>query len=133
MPAFRYRALRPAGQQEQGLLEAPDLDQAVERIQRMGLTPVRLEVQTAGVSQAAERIPFLRRRVTPRDLILFTRQLETMLDSGLPILSALEILHAQTIHPKLKHAIDRVRADVEQGSTLTEALRRHPDCFPRLY
>src|SRR5437867_9732888 len=132
MPAFRCRAMSAAGQAQQGMLEAPDLDQALDRIHRMGLTPVRLEAQ--GTSQPNSRaIPFLQKKVTPRDLILFTRQLETMLDSGLPILSALEILHAQTVQPKLKMAIDRVRSDVEQGSTLTEALRRHPDCFPKIY
>src|SRR5882762_2714903 len=132
MPAFRYRALSAAGQAQQGLLEAPDLDQALDRIHRMGLTPVRLEAQ--GEPLAGSRgIPFLQKKVTQRDLILFTRQLETMLDSGLPILSALEILHTQTTQPKLKQAIDRVRSDVEQGSTLTEAMRRHPDCFPRIY
>src|SRR5437667_11594535 len=132
LPAFRYRAMSAAGQAQQGTLEAPDLDQALDRIHRMGLTPVRLEAQ--GTSQANSRaIPFLDRKVTPRDLILFTRQLETMLDSGLPILSSLESLHSQTTHPKLKQAIDRVRSDVEQGSTLTEALRRQPECFPRIY
>src|SRR6185503_479177 len=73
------------------------------------------------------------KRVTTRDLILFTRQLETMLESGLPILSALEILHQQTVHPVLKEAIDRVRADVEQGSTLTEAMRRQPRSFPAIF
>ncbi len=132
MPAFRYRARTVAGEAQQGLLDAPDLDQALDRVRNMGLVPVRLEAQGAP-KVTTDRIPFLTRKVTPRDLILFTRQLETMLDSGLPILSSLEILHAQTSHPKLKLAIDRVRSDVEQGSTLTEALRRQPECFPRIY
>lgn len=132
MAAFRYRAKSLSGESQTGLLEAPNLDQAVERIHNMGLVPVRLEVY--GAPQARVRsIPFLDKKVSPRDLILFTRQLETMLDSGLPILSSLESLHTQTTHPKLKQAIDRVRSDVEQGSTLTEALRRQPDCFPRIY
>jgi len=132
MPAYRYRALSPAGEAQQGLLDASDLDQAVERLHNMGLVPVRLEPQGAPKLRA-DRIPFLQKKVAPRDLILFTRQLETMLDSGLPILSALESLHAQTTHARLKPAIDRVRSDVEQGSTLTEALRRQTDCFPRIY
>jgi type II secretory pathway component PulF len=132
MPAYRYRALNASGEAHQGLLDAPDLDQAVDRIHGMGLTPVRLEPQGTARIRAG-RIPFLEKKVTPRDLILFTRQLETMLDSGLPILSSLESLHVQTAQPKLKQAIDRVRSDVEQGSTLTEALRRQPDCFPRIY
>src|SRR6267378_8067840 len=132
MPAFRYRALSPAGEAQQGLLDASDLDQAVERLHNMGLVPVRLEPQGA-TKLRVRSIPFLDKKVSPRDLILFTRQLETMLDSGLPILSSLESLHSQTTHPKLKQAIDRVRSDVEQGSTLTEALRRQPECFPRIY
>jgi type II secretory pathway component PulF len=132
MPAFRYRALSPAGEAQQGLLDAPDLDQAVDRLHTMGLVPVRLEAQVP-TALRTDRIPFLQKKVSPRDLILFTRQLETMLDSGLPILSSLEILHAQTTHPRLKPAIDGVRKDVEQGSTLTEALRRQPACFPRIY
>jgi len=132
MPAFRYRALSPAGETQQGLLEAPDLDQAVDRLHGMGLVPVRLTPQGAPALRGGG-LRFFEKKVSPRDLILFTRQLETMLDSGLPILSSLESLHAQATHPKLKQAIDRVRSDVEQGSTLTEAMRRHPDCFPRIY
>src|SRR5437773_10183438 len=132
MAAFRYRARSLSGEAQTGLLEAPDLDQAVERIHSMGLVPVRLEAYGAPRTRA-RTLPFLDRKVTPRDLILFTRQLETMLDSGLPLLSSLESLHSQTTHPKLKQAIDRVRSDVEQGSTLTEALRRQPECFPRIY
>jgi len=132
MPAYRYRALSQAGEAQQGLLDAPDLDQAVERLHTMGLVPVRLEPHVAAAA-GAKRLSFLEKRVQPRDLILFTRQLETMLDSGLPLLSALESLHAQATHPRLKQAIDRVRSDVEQGSTLTEAMRRQTDCFPRLY
>src|SRR5436309_11026477 len=132
MAAFRYRARSLSGEAQTGLLEAPDLDQAVERIHSMGLVPVRLEAYGAPRTRA-RTLPFLDRKVTPRDLILFTRQLETMLDSGLPILSSLESLHSQTTHPKLKQAIDRVRSDVEQGSTLTEALRRQPECFSRIY
>ena len=132
MPAFRYRALTPAGEAQQGLLDAPDLDQAVERLHSMGLVPVRLAPQGASALRM-DKLPFFEKKVGSRDLILFTRQLETMLDSGLPLLSALESLHAQATHPRLKQAVDRVRSDVEQGSTLTEALRRQPQCFPRLY
>src|SRR5436853_2127180 len=132
MASFRYRALSPAGEAQMGLLEATDLDQAVERLHGMGLVPVRLTPQGAPALNVS-RLPFFEKKVAPRDLILFTRQLETMLDSGLPILSSLESLHAQATHPRLKQAIDKVRSDVEQGSTLTEAMRRHPECFPTIY
>jgi MSHA biogenesis protein MshG len=133
MPAFRYRAQNPGGTAQQGMLEASDLDHAIEQVRRMGLVPVRLETQGASSQAHARGFSLFEKRVVARDLILFTRQLETMLDSGLPLLTALDILHQQSIHPRLKPAINRVRADVEQGSTLTEAMRRHPRVFPPLY
>ena len=134
MPSFRYRAVGPAGLAQVGFVDADDLDRAVEMIRTMGLTPVRMEVQSKDAPQSPlAGLSFLQKRVASRDLILFTRQLEAMLESGLPILAALETLHQQTIHPGLRLAIDRVRADVEQGGSLTEAMGRHPRCFPALY
>lgn len=129
MPAYRYRAAGPSGAARAGVVEAADLDQAIETVHGMGLIPVRLEAE----APARATTGFLAKRVATRDRILFVRQLETMLESGLPILASLEILHRQTVHPVLKPAIDRVRADVEQGSTLTEALARHPRCFPPVF
>jgi len=127
---YRYHARSAAGAARSGTVEASDLDQAIDRVQALGLVPVRLEPQTAG--QPSERVPF-RRGVPARELILFTRQLETMLDSGLPLLSVLETLHEQTTFGALRDGIDRVRADIERGSTLTEALRRQPHCFPPIF
>jgi len=132
MPVYRYRASSAAGDARAGVVEAGDLDQAIDVVHRMGLTPIRLDVSSPSRPETARRSLF-QKRVATRDLILFVRQLETMLEAGLPILSSLEILHQQTAHPVLKAAIDRVRADVEQGSTLTEALSRHPRCFPNVF
>lgn len=132
MPVYHYRATSAAGAAQAGVVEAPDLDGAIDTVHRMGLTPIRLEASAASRPEAARWV-LIPKRVATRDLILFVRQLETMLEAGLPILSALEILHQQTTHPVLKAAIDRVRSDVEQGSTLTEALRRHPRCFPAVF
>ena len=131
MPLFSYRAMSPAGAAQQGFVDAPDLDRAIDVIHAMGLTPVKMEAQSGRTH--ARRPALFEKKVQTRDLILFTRQLETMLDSGLPILAALEVLYEQTANPRLKDAIDRVRSDVEQGSTLTEALRRHPRCFPPVF
>jgi MSHA biogenesis protein MshG len=134
VPLYRYRAQDVAGSAQRGVLEAADLDQAVERVRRLGLVPIRLEPRGTGSGAGLRGLSDLfTKRVDARDLILFTRQLETMLDSGLPLLSALEILHQQSTHPRLGPAIHRVRADVEQGSTLTEALRKHPRVFPELF
>jgi len=132
MPSYRFRAVSASGAERLGDLEAPDLDRAADLVRGMGLTPVRIAAG-APVRSTGSLSARLRRRPQLRDLILFTRQLETMLESGLPLLTALETLHRQTTHPELARAVDRVRADVEQGSTLTDAVRRHPRCFSDLY
>ncbi|MEK7315371.1 MAG: type II secretion system F family protein [Candidatus Eisenbacteria bacterium] len=146
MATFHYRALAASGGAEQGVLEAADLDAAIGQMQARGLTPIRLEAKgapTAGGAgprpatpsraSLALSLPFLKPRVASRDLILFTRQLETMLDAGLPLVSALALLEAQSTSVPLREAISQVRSDVSQGSTLTEAMARHPRCFPELF
>src|SRR5262245_35952868 len=127
MPSYRYRARSAAGAASSGTVEAADFDVAIDRVKALGLVPVHLEPDTA---PALPSISLPGRSVPARELILFSRQLETMLDAGLPLLSILESLHGQATHPALRAAIDRVRADVERGSTLTDAMRRHPRCFP---
>jgi len=138
---YHYRALAASGSAEQGVLEAPDLDDAIGQIHARGLTPVRLEARDVAASAPAPAgaparsftIPFLTPRVSNRELILFTRQLETMLDAGLPLVAALGMLGAQSTSVPLREAIDQVMSDVSQGSTLTEAMARHDRCFPELY
>ncbi|HEU5310786.1 MAG TPA: type II secretion system F family protein, partial [Candidatus Eisenbacteria bacterium] len=133
MAVFEYRAVGAAGAARAGVLEAPDLDRAIDQVRNMGLTPVAIEPRSAKGWVGGWRLALPPRRPKPSELILFTRQLETMLEAGLPLLSTLETLHDQATDPSLKESIDGVRSDVEQGSTLTEALVRRPHCFPALY
>lgn len=131
MPSFRYRAAAAAGGTRVGEVEALDLDQAIGRVRDLGLTPIQLD--PAGARAAAPRFSLPKRRVSASELILFTRQLETMVDAGLPLLSALETLESQSGDASLRDAVRGVRAAVERGSTLTEAMRAYPHCFPTLY
>ena len=142
MATYHYRALAASGSAEQGVLDAPDLDSAIGQIHARGLTPIRLEANPGGARAPSEpgkakaaslSLPFLKPRVSSRDLILFTRQLETMLEAGLPLVSALTLLGAQSTSIPLREAIDQVVSDVSQGSTLTEAMAKHSRCFPELY
>jgi len=137
MATYQYRALAATGGAEQGVLEAPDLDGAIGQIHAMGLTPVRVEAKVAGAASGTgfklPDIKLFQPRVPSRELILFTRQLETMLDAGLPLVQALGMLRTQTVNVPLREAIDQVVSDVSQGSTLTEAMARHRRCFPELY
>ena len=137
MATYQYRALAGSGGAEHGVLEADDLDGAIGQIHAMGLTPVRVEAKSSpGAGTSSFKLPelsFLKPRVPTRELILFTRQLETMLDAGLPLVQALGMLRAQSTCAPLRDAIDQVVSDVSQGSTLTEAMGRHRRCFPELY
>ena len=132
MPAFHYRAVAATGDARQGAIDATDLDAAILQIHAMGLTPIELSAK-APAAPRSRALPLIGGKVGTRDLILFTRQLETMLDAGLPLVSALGMLHAQSTNPILRDAVDQIRSDISQGSTLTEAVSRHPRCFPELY
>jgi len=71
--------------------------------------------------------------VTVRDMYLFSRQLESMLNAGVPILRALEIISRQTKKPHLRHCLESIRYDVQEGRSFSEGLASHPDVFPPLY
>jgi type II secretory pathway component PulF len=131
MPSFRYRAAAAAGGTRVGEVEASDLDQAIGRVRDLGLTPIRID--SAEARATAPQVALFRRRVPASELILFTRQLETMLDAGLPLVATLETLESQSGDPALREAVRGVRAAVEQGCTLTEAMRSYPHCFPTLF
>src|SRR5215468_10017865 len=115
MPSFRYRAAAAAGGTQVGEVEAADLDQAIGRVRDLGLVPIQLDRAGARVQAAPFALP--RRRVSASELILYTRQLETMLDAGLPLLAALETLESQAGDAALREAVRGVRAAVERGST----------------
>jgi type IV pilus assembly protein PilC len=78
-------------------------------------------------------IPGFGERVKTRDVVVFTRQLGTMIDAGLPIVQCLDILAAQTENKKFRGVIRQLKDDVESGSTFTEALRKHPKIFDDLF
>src|SRR6185436_2532933 len=117
MPSFRYRAAAAAGGTRVGEVEATDLDQAIGRVRDLGLVPIQLD--PAGARAQAPRFSLPKRRVSATELILFTRPLET--------------LESQAGDASLREAVRGVRAAVERGSTLTEAMRAYPHCFPTLY
>jgi type IV pilus assembly protein PilC len=80
-----------------------------------------------------ENISFLQPKVGGKALAVFTRQFATMIDAGLPLIQALDILGSQEPNPTLKKAIGKIRGDVESGSTLSNALKKHPKIFSDLY
>jgi len=89
---------------------------------------------TSVKKKAAEiKIPGFEKKVSDKDIVIFTRQFATMIDAGLPLVQCLEILGSQAENPVLGKALEEIRADVEGGSTYADALKKHPKIFDDLY
>jgi len=141
MPLYTFTAISPQGQEMNGSVEAPDQNQAAAVIkQQYGAFPTRIVEQT-GLDQAAAAAPKKQarpmfrggRRVPSRTLTVFTRQLATLIDAGLPLLRGLGTLEKQEKNVALRGAIHAMADSVEGGSTFSEAMASHPTLFNRLY
>jgi type IV pilus assembly protein PilC len=130
MASFAYSAINADGRELNGEVSAPTLEAAREQIRARGLLPDWVEEQQAATLEASKS---LFNKVKPKSLPVFSRQFATMIGAGLNIVSALVILEEQTDDNYLAEIIGQVRADVEGGALLSEAMARHPKVFSRLY
>ena len=137
MAFYQYKAVSPAGEVQEGVLEASSSAAAVARVQSMGLIPIRAEeAGTAkGATQGAAAKPlFTRRRgVTTQDIAETTRELATLLRAGLPLDRAFEILISLSSNPKMGELLGRIRNDVRGGQSLSKALEAQRGVFSRFY
>ena len=130
---FTYRVRDQRGRLLEGSLEADNTDLVANKLRQMGYVPVAIdEVSTSGL-QTEIKIPGLGSRIKKKDVAVFSRQFATMISSGLTLLRSLYILAEQTENKTFSEVIDKVRQDVERGSSLSQALAEHPKAFPRLY
>jgi type IV pilus assembly protein PilC len=129
MALYTYRALDKQGEIIQDKLEGSGTMAVAHELRQQGLLVIDVKVQSVGQKDILE--PF--KRIKLSDLVVFSRQLATMINAGLPIVRALYVLSEQTENPKLKDVLVIVRKDVEAGSSLSQALEKHPEVFSRLY
>ncbi|WP_017715554.1 type II secretion system F family protein [Kamptonema formosum] len=95
--------------------------------------PFRKHRASKGFSFDLNQLEMAFAKVTVKDKAVFSRQLAVMFSAGLPLVRAISILHNQCRNPKLKKALGQIKIDLETGLPLAEAMRKHPDCFDRLY
>ncbi len=127
---FEYKVRDRTGKLVTGQLVGDSETLVLQRLREQGLTPVEVRKANAGVRMEINLRPG---RVKLKDLAVFCRQFATMVNSGLPILRALAILSEQTPSKELAKILVQVRTDVEQGSSLSGALRKHPKAFNDLF
>ncbi len=128
---YTYRVRNRQGALVTGELQADSEALVVARLREQGMVPIEIKAKRA---RLGGEIKFLTRsKVKVKDLSVFSRQFATMIDSGLPLLRALAILEQQTESKQLTKVVGTVRTDVEAGSSLSEAMAKHPNAFSRLY
>jgi type IV pilus assembly protein PilC len=130
MAAFTYNAINSSGIELTGNIHAPDRDAAREQLRVRGLLAQSL-VELPASGEQSVRTAF--KKIKPKALQVFSRQFATMIDAGLSVVSALVVLEEQTEDKYLAVVIKELRADVEGGLLLSEAMGRHPKVFSRLY
>jgi type IV pilus assembly protein PilC len=146
MSHYSYEAVDSGGLRIAGSLDVPDQSEALRRIKEMGFFPTKIaeargrKPKPARPANSLSReksfaisIPFLSGHVRSGALTVFTRQLATLIDSGMPLLRGLRLLEEQETSPALKRLLQQVSQSIESGSSLSEALAAHPKIFDRLY
>ncbi len=137
MPFYKYTALDGDGKNAKGVVEAQSPEAAQDMLAARGLIPTAVS-ETKGQDGASADgfLTALSNRmqsIKPQDLILFTKQLRTMLNAGIPVLQSMDVLQNQTENPRLKAAIISIGADIKSGATLSRAFAKHRGVFSELY
>jgi type IV pilus assembly protein PilC len=127
MPQFEWKGTR-AGQMQTGVLTADSKDSAMAMLRRQ-----RIEAPSLKEKGKEIAVPKFGGRVPPQLVAIFTRQFSVMIDAGLPLVQCLEILSGQQENKTFKRGLIQIRQDVESGSNLADAMRKHPKIFNDLY
>src|SRR5438477_3192899 len=131
---YQYKVRDRQGKLLEGSLEADSTTLVANRLRQMGYIPLAIDKKDDAGFQKEIKLPFGKgKRVKLKDIAVFSRQFATMINSGLSLLRSLYILADQTDNKLLAAVLNQVRQDVEKGSSLSQALARHPKTFSRLY
>src|SRR5438477_2344855 len=131
MATFAWEGRTRAGEVRKGTMEAEAEPEVANRLRSQGITMSKAKKKAKDLEI---KLPFgIGQGVPEKDLVVFTRQFATMIDAGLPIVQCIDILASQSPNKNFQKALFDVKANVEQGTTLTEALKKHPKIFDDLY
>jgi len=134
MALFSYKVRNPQGNVLTGTMEAREQRMVVDRLRYQRFIVLEIgEIKKSASRDLLDSINFLKKRVKQKDLVLFSRQLSTLIGAGVPIVQGLTILLEQIENPAFKKVVASIREDIESGTSITEALNRHPTVFGELY
>src|SRR5512139_2603135 len=127
-PVFRWSGKTKQGEERSGEMEAVDAATVEARLRQMGIDPVKVKKRPKEISLAILGFG----GVSTKDILVFTRQFSVMIDAGLPLVQALDILGSQSDNPAFKKVLLQVKSKVESGSTFADSLAEHPKVFDEL-
>ncbi|MBW6520568.1 MAG: type II secretion system F family protein [Desulfoarculaceae bacterium] len=130
MPVYIWKGVNSQGIKRKGEVESPDQAAALAHVKRLRIQDIAIKEKPKDL---LENIAFFKKKVTGKDLVIFTRQLSTMIDAGLPLIQSLEILAKQQDNSTFKTVLTAIKRDVETGTTIADAMRKHPTVFDNLF
>jgi len=130
MPTFTYEALNSENKTVRGTIDGIDRNSVVAALTKQGVKPLQISLQSDTLKRG---FALLRPKVKITDLVIFTRQLSTMVSAGVPLLRALNTLESQSENKRMKEILASVIKDVEGGAALGDALGKFPDVFNDMY
>jgi len=134
MAIFRWQGVGPRGETVQGEMEATTREAVMMRLRSQRIRPLPDRIREKGTGLSREiKIPGFGEKAKQKDVMIFTRQLATMIDAGLPIVQGLDVLAQQAENKTFAKIIKQVKQDVENGETYAESLKKHPKVFDNLY
>lgn len=130
MPIYIWKGINIHGEKRKGQIEAVDEAGVRAHLKRLRIEETSIREKPKDL---LENIKFFRPKVKGKDVVVFTRQLSTMIDAGLPLVQCLQILARQQDNPTFKEMLTAIQADVETGTTLADSMRKHPKVYDSLY
>lgn len=132
MPKFKYKAKDKFGKLVSGVMSGEDSGAVARHLGSGGYAPISIE-ETKDVADLLGGVGHLFENIKPQDMALFTRQLLTLQQAGVSLLTSLSTIAKQTENPRFKNIINELEVSIEQGASFSAALAKYPDIFPELY
>lgn len=129
MPNYKYKAINPEGKVLESNLAAADEKELIRQLQKMDMVPLDINQDV----KSAAPVKKYKKRVKTQNVILFTKQLYTLLKAGIPILSCLNAIKEQSPDSNFNQIIEIISAEIERGNKLSDALNQFPKVFPSIY
>ncbi|MBN1383469.1 MAG: type II secretion system F family protein [Elusimicrobia bacterium] len=133
MPEFVYKVKMTSGQEKQGSIEAPNQATAASKLRSQKLIILEIAENRKSPLDALKKLNPLKPTVKAKDLVLFSRQLSTLVSAGVPIVQGLTILGEQVENPAFKKVLDHITEDIKAGVSIADAMKKEPEAFEDLY